>query len=446
MAIRRKCSERFCKQGKRCLEHLQFDVTQNGVRYRMLVNAFAIPRMEPGRQRPIQSMEEAKHWERLFIGELRAGRDPRVTPKPIEQPELDLQHVAGFLDVYFERQVKPAGLRSLPSIRSRIAVLKAHLGELPTKSLEQPEIVNRLRTSTYAKEVTISTLHKVFATLRAAIHWGQAQRPRLIEHSPFHRFGVRMSKKTETSRDRRITRAEEQRLLEAALAMTGPEHKYVGQQLYDRIIGALELCCRRGEMLLIQNKRVDWESHQIGIPGSHREGQGEPTHPVRSRRAPRDDPRTTEGARPGSVRLRYRKRRVSGSDSDGVGDAAAARAWLRAPARSRARRVEPRAAREDRPALARPAPRRRVTPARRRRRHPRHSTHARALEPPADAALPQRDRRGVAPGTGSQLAGATGFKPGEFPARVSPICPQTAGEADFRTKFSPEKLWRNIIV
>jgi hypothetical protein len=30
----------------------------------------------------------------------------------------------------------------------------------------------------------------------------------------------------------------------------------------------LELCCRRGEMLLIQNKRVNWETCQIGIPGA----------------------------------------------------------------------------------------------------------------------------------------------------------------------------------
>jgi integrase len=31
--------------------------------------------------------------------------------------------------------------------------------------------------------------------------------------------------------------------------------------------GALELCCRLGEMLVIQNKRVDWDTHTIGIPG-----------------------------------------------------------------------------------------------------------------------------------------------------------------------------------
>jgi hypothetical protein len=37
---------------------------------------------------------------------------------------------------------------------------------------------------------------------------------------------------------------------------------------HDRIIGALELCCRRGEMLLIQNRRINWDTCQIGIPGA----------------------------------------------------------------------------------------------------------------------------------------------------------------------------------
>jgi integrase len=97
--------------------------------------------------------------------------------------------------------------------------------------------------------------------------WGQAQRPALIEKSPFHRFGVRLNKKAETTRDRRISREEEKRLLDAAFTMNTWEHRYVGPVMHDRIVGALELCCRRGEMLLIQNKRVHWETHQIGIPG-----------------------------------------------------------------------------------------------------------------------------------------------------------------------------------
>jgi hypothetical protein len=42
--------------------------------------------------------------------------------------------------------------------------------------------------------------------------------------------------------------------------MNGAAHMFVGELLHDRIIGALDLCCRRGEMLSIQNKRVNWRA------------------------------------------------------------------------------------------------------------------------------------------------------------------------------------------
>jgi integrase len=223
--------------------------------------------MDPGRQRPVGSIEEARDWQRLFIGEIKAGRDPRVMLTTVK-PAPDLLHVGGFLDAYFERQVRPAGLRSVDTIRSRIKILKKYLGDLPIERLEQPDVVNQFKSdSAYADAVEIATLHKLLATLRAAIHWGQAQAPPLIEKSPFHRFGVRLNKKAETVRDRRVSREEEKRLLAAALAMNTWEHRWVGPLMHDRIIGALELCCRRGEMLLIQNKRVHWDTHQIGIPG-----------------------------------------------------------------------------------------------------------------------------------------------------------------------------------
>ena len=75
--------------------------------------------------------------------------------------------------------------------------------------------------------------------------------------------------KEETKRDRRIGVQEEQGLLAAALAMSCAEHKYVGSAMHDRIIGALETCCRQGEMLRIQNRHIDWEKHQIAIPAKH---------------------------------------------------------------------------------------------------------------------------------------------------------------------------------
>jgi hypothetical protein len=266
MAIRRRCRG-ACRSGRRCLEHLWFDVKHRGVRYRVPVNDFAVPRMEPGKQRPIESMEEARDWGRLFIGEIKAGRDPRMEPARKEKAP-DIMHVTGFLDAYFETHLKPAGIRSLDTAAGRLNVLKRYFGDLPVKALEEPAVINRFKAeSEYARRVEIATLNKVLALLRASIRWGQAQTPPIIDKSPFHRFGVRLNVKAETVRDRRISRDEEKRLLDAAIAMNKWEHRWVGLLMHDRIIGALELRCRLGEMLLIQNKRVDWDTHTIGVPG-----------------------------------------------------------------------------------------------------------------------------------------------------------------------------------
>ena len=59
MAIRRRCRG-TCRSARRCLEHLWFDVKHRNTRYRMPVNDFAVPRMEPSKQRPVQSMEEVR--------------------------------------------------------------------------------------------------------------------------------------------------------------------------------------------------------------------------------------------------------------------------------------------------------------------------------------------------------------------------------------------------
>jgi hypothetical protein len=83
MAIRRKCRGQ-CGCGRRCREHLWLDKMVRGIRYRMPVNDCAIPRMEPSRQRPVSSIEEARDWERLFIGEIKAGAIPEESLSPAE--------------------------------------------------------------------------------------------------------------------------------------------------------------------------------------------------------------------------------------------------------------------------------------------------------------------------------------------------------------------------
>ena len=144
---------------------------------------------------------------------------------------------------------------------------------------------------------------------------------------------MRLNKKAETIRDRRLSRDEEKRLLDAALQkMNTAEHQFVGPLLHDRIIGALELCCRRGEMLLIQNKRVNWETCQIGIPGAtakDKENRRIPFNP-KGRLAAILERRATLG--PEAFVFGSADRRLPAEHPDGLGDAAAPRARHRAEA------------------------------------------------------------------------------------------------------------------
>src|SRR5437016_2892805 len=92
--------------------------------------------------------------------------------------------------------------------------------------------------------------------LPGATEKSRSQDPPYLTTTPVHRFGVNIKVKEETKRDRRIGLQEEQALLSACSEMNGAEHKCVGSSMHDRIIGALETCCRKGEMLRIQNRYV----------------------------------------------------------------------------------------------------------------------------------------------------------------------------------------------
>ena len=82
--------------------------------------------------------------------------------------------------------MKPAGLRSIDAVCSRIGILKQHLGHLPLSALEEPDDVNQFKTdSDYAEDVELATMHRVLETLRAAINWGMAQTPPLFAKTPF---------------------------------------------------------------------------------------------------------------------------------------------------------------------------------------------------------------------------------------------------------------------
>lgn len=264
MAVRKICRQKGCRASPRCEHPWYFDVMHNRTRWRMPVDEFAIAR---GATEPITSKDWAsKVWEPRFLAEIIAGRDPRIPP---HVPKVAVGvTIAVFLDRYYDEYIEAEGLRDAPTIKSRLKAIKAAIGDLPVTALEKPADILRFKAA-YRKGREVATVNRALSTLRAAINWGRFQDPPYLATTPFHRFGVTIKAKEETKRDRRIGLQEERSLLAACSHMGGADHKYVGPAMHDRIIGALETCCRRGEMLRIQNRHVDWERHQIAIPGRH---------------------------------------------------------------------------------------------------------------------------------------------------------------------------------
>jgi integrase len=236
-----------------------------GKRWRMRVDEFALVR---GATESVTSKQTAERvWEPKFLADIVAGRDPSVKPVTAPEPSAGLS-VADFLDRYCTNYVEAEGLRDPVTIKGRLKAVKAVLGSESVTVLEKAEPIQRFKAS-YRQGRAIATVNRALSALRGAINWGRFQDPPLLMNSPFHRFGVTIRTKDETKRDRRIAFAEENALLDAALAVNSEEHRWVGESMHDRIIGAIETCCRQGEMLRIQNRHVDWERHQIAIPGAH---------------------------------------------------------------------------------------------------------------------------------------------------------------------------------
>ena len=264
MAVRKICKPKGCRGSPRCDHPWWFDVMCRGRRWRMRVDDFASLR---GPKEPVSSKQTAERvWEPMFVGEIMAGRDPRIPPVPERVGKTVT--VADFLDRYLKEYVEAEGLRDVVTIRGQLAAVKAVLGEQAVAVIERVSEVLRFKAA-YRPGRSVATVNRALGTLRAAINWGRFQNPPYLANSPFHRFGVTIRTKEETKRHRRVGPAEEKALLDAALAMNAWEHRWVGSSMHDRIIGALETCCRQGEMLRIQNRHVDWDQHQIAIPGAH---------------------------------------------------------------------------------------------------------------------------------------------------------------------------------
>ncbi len=141
MAVRKICKPKGCRGSPRCDHPWWFDVMCQGRRWRMRVDDFASLR---GAKEPVTSKQAAERvWEPKFVGEIMAGRDPRIAPVPESVGES--LTVADFLDRYFKEYVEAEGLRDAVTIRSQLAAIKAVLGNQAVTTLEKVSEILRFK-------------------------------------------------------------------------------------------------------------------------------------------------------------------------------------------------------------------------------------------------------------------------------------------------------------
>jgi integrase len=279
-----------------------------GKRYRMPVSDFAFAR---GAKASVTSKQEAeKVWEPKFIAEI-ASRDPRIIPEPSRDQSRPAT-VADLLKLYRERYVDVEPLKSRATMISNVRVLTKELGALPATALERPDAIEDFRAR--HTDRAVATRNRYLARLRHICNWAIGRD--LLAATPFHRRGLRIATKNERTRARRVSEAEEQRLLSACDLLNEPtrgaakvnweivreirarakagisQHELArtfsisrplcceivgghiwdpdaklttGDEMRDRLVGAVDTGCRRGEMLKIQNKHVDWQRRWIRI-------------------------------------------------------------------------------------------------------------------------------------------------------------------------------------
>lgn len=203
-------------------------------------------------------------------------------------------------------------LKSRAGMLSQLRVLTKELGDLRASALERPGAIEDCK-ARYADRA-VATMNRYLSRFRHIANWAIGRD--LLGATPFHRRGVRIPAKSERRRERRVSEAEEQRLLDACKLLNEPtrptarltwddvrdireqakagvpQHELAtafhisrplcneivrghiwdpdvelttGDEMRDRIIGALDTGCRRGEMMKIQNKHADWQHRWIDL-------------------------------------------------------------------------------------------------------------------------------------------------------------------------------------
>jgi integrase len=252
-AVYKKCViDRRCKT-ERCGHPWYCIYWKNGVRYRMAIpEAFAAVGANPKTKTEAETV-----WLPKFVAEVNQAfnedRKPFVEiPKVVDTDTLT---VADFIDKhYVPRYYQAATIAEIksPDGRSKMKLLRRDLGDLRLKQLESEVVVDDYKKQMRAKG-QVAGCNRKLSKLRQMLHW--ARDWKFISTVPFSRNLVSLDVDLEVGRERRLEPGEEKALLAAA-----------DSEMKLRIIAALDTGMRKGEMLRVQLKRVDFENGFIVLP------------------------------------------------------------------------------------------------------------------------------------------------------------------------------------
>jgi integrase len=155
---------------------------------------------------------------------------------------------------------KVAGLRSVKTVANYLSVFQKHFGKRRVRSLTHSDLQTfrtvRLKTPTcQGRPRTIATVNREMSYLRRLL--SIAERESWIARNPFKAGDSLINISDEEKRERILTFEEEARLLKAC----------VGRRAHLRaiIMCALDTGMRRGEILKLCWRDIDWEDHVIQI-------------------------------------------------------------------------------------------------------------------------------------------------------------------------------------
>lgn len=253
--VYKKCViDHRCKN-ERCRHPWYCQYWKNGVRYRMAIpEAFAAVGANPKTK-----TEAETAWLPKFITEVNQAvneaRKPFVEVTKIV--DTDRLTVADFIDKhYLPRYYQAETIADIksPDGRSKVKLLRRDSGDLRLKQLESEVVVDDYKKRLLKKaKGRVTGVNRRLSKLRQMLNW--ARDWKFISAVPFSRNLVSLDIDFEVARERRLEPGEEEALLAAGDA-----------EMKLRIIAAIDTGMRKGEMLRVQVKRVDFENGFIVLP------------------------------------------------------------------------------------------------------------------------------------------------------------------------------------